>query len=94
MNYSNITKEELDKLLKEWYKKHKIESEEVLKRNVYNPICQYALDTGEKAFSSMPCRGNRIICQHPENKDFTSYTKACNPGMCKFFKQKECGEKD
>lgn len=86
---SNITKEELDILLKEWHEKHQIKPSEVLKRDVSNPVCQYALDTGEKAFANLPCRGNKILCQHPDNKDFISYTKACNPGMCKFFKQKE-----
>lgn len=88
MIYSNITKKELEKLLEAWHKNNPIEPSKVLKRDVSNPVCHYALDTGEKAFANLPCRGNKILCQHPDNKDFISYTKACNPGMCKFFKNK------
>ena len=47
--------------------------------------CKYAMDTGEVAFPAAPCRGNRIICQHPENAGFISYTKQCKKESCLFF---------
>lgn len=47
--------------------------------------CKYAQDTGEIAFPAAPCRGNRIICQYPENAGFVSYTKQCRKATCLFF---------
>ena len=47
--------------------------------------CRYAQDTGEVAFQAAPCRGNRIICQHPQNTGFVSYGRQCRREKCVFF---------
>lgn len=47
--------------------------------------CKFAVDTGELAFMSAPCRGNRIMCE--KIPGFISYAKACSPEKCKFFQE-------
>ena len=47
--------------------------------------CKFAVDTGELAFASAPCRGNRIMCERIPG--FISYAKACSPEKCKFFQE-------
>ena len=53
-----------------------------------HPPYKYAKDTGEIAFPAAPCRGNRILCQHPKNTGFVSYTKQCRKESCLFFDAK------
>lgn len=58
--------------------------------NIRKPeTCKYASDTGEVAFPAAPCRGNRIICQHPANAGFISYTKQCRKERCLYY-EAEC----
>lgn len=47
--------------------------------------CKHAFDTGEIAFPTAPCRGHRIICQHPQNAGFVSYGRQCQREKCVFF---------
>ena len=46
--------------------------------------CRYAFDTGERAFVTLPCRGNRIECKRTGS---TSYAAACRPDKCNFYEE-------
>lgn len=87
MTYSNVTPEEMAQILEQFKTKRReeIKLPERIREN--KPlVCKYATDTGERAFPNLPCRGNKIICS--KIAGHTSYTKACNPGNCKFFEVK------
>ena len=45
-------------------------------------LCRHAVDTGEPAFSGLPCRGNRIECR---KTGVTTYAAACRGGNCNFY---------
>lgn len=45
--------------------------------------CRYLEDTGELAFPSAPCRGNRVICRKLDG--YVTYRQACTPSRCKFY---------
>lgn len=88
MTYSNVTKEEMAAILEHLKSKRREEVEFPERiRQGKHLVCKHAIDTGERAFANLPCRGNRILCNKIEGH--TSYTAACNPGNCKFFEKKE-----
>ena len=63
-----------------WFSKNNIE------KPVKNDcICQFAEDTGSLAISGRPCKGNKIICHHPENDGMNTYAKFCNQENCKYY---------
>lgn len=45
--------------------------------------CRFLEDTGELAFPSAPCRGNRVICRKLDG--YVTYRQACHPNLCKFY---------
>lgn len=91
--YANVTEEEMAEILEQLKSNApgKIKLPERLAQKL--PLkCRYAIDSGERAFVKLPCRGNKIFCQKIEGH--VSYTSACNPGNCKHFEQlNQKGEK-
>jgi hypothetical protein len=79
--YANVTEEEMAAILAQL--EHKVLKDIKLPERPGPLVCKFAIDTGERAFANLPCRGNRIICQKIEGH--ISYATACNPGSCKFF---------
>lgn len=63
--------------------------ESVLRKNVIKPgkttDCKFAEDTGTLAIQNRPCKGNKIICHHPDNDGMMTYAKLCNKPNCKFY---------
>lgn len=83
-NFSTVTPEEMAEILANYKRTHKVTIPESVKVRPLEPEqCKHAEDTGEIAFLRAPCRGNKIICHKIDGH--ISYTKACNPGNCKFF---------
>ena len=50
--------------------------------------CNFAEDTGTLAIANRPCKGNKIICRHPDNDGMVTYAKLCNHANCKFYKKR------
>ena len=47
-------------------------------------VCVFGKDSGLEYNTNRPCMGNRIECQHPENKGHISCQSLCRPSKCKF----------
>ena len=54
-----------------------------------NKNCQFAEDTGKIALPHRPCRGNKIICHHPDLFGFFFTEKQCSPLWCKYYRKQE-----
>ena len=91
MLYSNITPEDFSIVFKKAKEKH-VDAITLVNKHVVNPSrttdCQFAEDTGKLAIQNRPCKGNRIICHHPDNDGMVTYAKLCNRANCKFYETK------
>lgn len=92
MRFSNVT----PGVFSEFFQKVKANqtiSEVYIKQNIVKSgkttDCKHAEDTGRLAFERIPCKGNKIICHHPDNDGMVTYAKLCNRANCKFYRSKE-----
>ena len=91
MKYSNITPEAFTEIFRKMKSGIPI-PKTFITENIVTPSrttnCQFAEDTGSLAMSNRPCKGNRIICHHPQNDGMVTYAKLCNRANCKFYEAK------
>lgn len=91
MIYSNVTKEafsEIFRKMKEGTPIPKTFIQERIVKSGKTTDCQFAEDTGKLAMQNRPCKGNKIICHHPDNDGMVTYAKLCNKANCKFYEAK------
>ena len=83
---SNCTQEEYQKRVRELLAMREGKCAEV---SSVSPLpivtdCIHAEDTKE-VNPNCKCRGTKIICKHPENMGFLTYSKYCNKNNCKYY---------
>lgn len=88
MKYSNVTQEEFSEIFRKM-KEGKPIPKAFINQRIVKPSrttdCKHAEDTGTLAIANRPCKGNRIICHHPETDGTVTYAKLCNHANCKFY---------
>ena len=90
MTYSNVTPESFSEIFRKMKEGTPIPKTFIQERTVKTgkrTDCQFAEDTGSLAMPNRPCKGNKIICHHPDNDGMITYAKLCNHANCKFYKK-------
>ena len=88
MKYSNVTKEEFSEIFRKMKEGKPVPRDIAVKvttRTAGTVTCRFAEDTGSLALITRPCKGNRIICHHPEMDGNITYAKICNQANCRYY---------
>lgn len=91
MKHSNTTKEKFSEIFRKMKEGTPIPKTFIQERTVKTgktTDCQFAEDTGSLAMPNRPCKGNKIICHHPDNDGMVTYAKLCNIANCKLYVSK------